>query len=197
MVLTGSGGGADLFGGSVKKAMSVQKQECFAVTGGPGAGKSTLLAHLAMRGIAIAPDNARAVIQAEGVRPEPPLFCSLVLSRDIDAFHNASGLTVFDRSLVDAWAMARVYGVELPEAAIAVRDLRFNGRAFIAPPWREIYRMDSERDQTWSDAVFAYEASLLAYQEAGYELIELPRLDLPQRVAFVVDRIKATGQAVD
>jgi predicted ATPase len=173
--------------------MPIEKPACFAVTGGPGAGKSTLLAQLRTLGAATAPDHARAVIQAEGGRPEPQRFCSLVLARDIEAFHQASGLTLFDRSLVDAWAMTRVYGVEAPKAEEAVRDLRLNRIAFIAPPWREIYRTDAERDQTWADAVLAYEASLQAYQEAGYELIEIPCVDALQRAGFVMDRIRATG----
>ncbi|HEY5410075.1 MAG TPA: AAA family ATPase [Caulobacteraceae bacterium] len=173
----------------LEELMQIHKPECFAVTGGPGSGKTTLLAHLGACGIAIAPDNARAVIQAAGERPEPYHFCNLVLSRDVAAFHNARGLTLFDRSLVDVWGMARVYRVELPDAHVAVRDLRLNRMAFVAPPWREVYRTDAERDQTWGDAVTAYEASVLAYQQAGYDLVELPRLDVAQRAEFVIERI--------
>ena len=171
--------------------MMVEKPECFAFTGGPGAGKTTLLTHLEARGISVAPDSARAVIQAEGGRPEPERFCRLVLSRDVEAFHDASGLTLFDRSLVDAWGMASVYGLALPEAATAVRDLRLNRVAFVAPPWRQIYRVDAERDQTWPQAVFAYEASVRAYQDAGYELIELPLVEVVQRAEFVLERVEA------
>jgi predicted ATPase len=152
-----------------------------------------LLALLETRGVATAPDNARAVIKAAGERPEPRRFCRLVLERDVDAFHRASGLTVFDRTLVDAWSMARVYQVDLPQAAIAVRRLRFNRMAFAAPPWREIYRTDAQRDQTWAEAVLAYEAAILAYQDAGYELIELPLVDAPQRADFVMERIRPPG----
>jgi predicted ATPase len=173
--------------------MRIEKPDCFAFTGGPGAGKSTLLAHLQARGIATRPDNARAVIQAEGERPEPQRFCRLVLARDVEAFHQASGLTLFDRTLVDAAAMTRVYGVDTPGAEAAVRDLRFNRLAFIAPPWREIYRTDAERDQTWADAVFAYAASLQAYQEAGYDLVELPPVDVARRAEFVLERIRSAS----
>lgn len=172
--------------------MRIEKPDCFALTGGPGSGKTTLLAELRARGIAVTPDHARAVIQAEGGRPEPGRFCRLVMARDVEAFQRASGLTLFDRTLVDAWAMTRVYGVEAPEAEAAVRDLRFNRVAFIAPPWRAIYRTDTERDQTWADAVRAYEASLQAYQEAGYELVELPLVDAAHRAEFVLAQTSQT-----
>lgn len=170
--------------------MPVHKPCCFAVTGGPGAGKTALLEHLAGLGLAVAAESARAVIREAGGRPEPRRFCELMLERDVQAFHAAHGPTLFDRSLVDAWATARAYGLALPQAEAAVRELRLNPCAFLAPPWREIYRTDAERDQTWADAVAAHDACARAYQDAGYTLVELPRAGVAERAAFVLDRLR-------
>ncbi|WP_309093242.1 ATP-binding protein, partial [Phenylobacterium sp.] len=135
-----------------------------ALTGGPGAGKTTLLRRLAELGCAVAPESARAVIQACGGRPEPARFCELILQRDLAAYRAASGLTFFDRGLVDAWATFRAYGLApSPAADEAVRGLRYAPRAFIAPPWKAIYVQDSERDQTWAQAVATYDACAEAY----------------------------------
>jgi predicted ATPase len=162
----------------------------FAVTGGPGAGKTTLLRRLAERGQALAPESARAVIQACGGRPEPARFCDLILERDIAAYSAAEGLTFFDRSLVDAWATFRAYGlVPSPAAEDAVRALRYQPRAFIAPPWKAIYVQDAERDQTWAQAVATYDACAEAYLTWGYELVELPLTDVETRAAFVLSAL--------
>ena len=160
----------------------------FAVTGGPGAGKTTLLRHLAKLGCAVAPESARAVIQACGGRPEPERFCDLILERDLATYRAASGLTFFDRSLVDAWATFRAYGLTpSPAAEDAVLAHRYARRAFIAPPWRAIYVQDAERDQTWAQAVATYDACAEAYVACGYELVELPLVDVETRARFVLE----------
>lgn len=171
----------------------IHRPNLFAVTGGPGAGKTTLLRALQARGVACVEESARAVIQAEiaAGRPRPPArrFCEAMLARDEAAFHAAGPeLTVFDRSLVDAWGTARAMGFwPWPEGNEAVRMLRLNRRAFIAPPWKAIYVQDAERIQTWAEAVASFEACGAAYADAGYELTELPMVSVEERVTFVLD----------
>lgn len=166
----------------------------FAVTGGPGAGKTTLLRRLSELGHAVAPESARAVIQACGGRPEPARFCALILERDIAAYQAAAGLTFFDRSLVDAWATFRAYGLTpSPAAEDAVRALRYQPRAFIAPPWKAIFVQDAERDQTWAQAVATYETCAEAYLAWGYELVELPLTNVTARVDFVLEAVRAAN----
>lgn len=161
-----------------------------AVTGGPGAGKTALLHRLAGLGHAVAPESARAVIQACGGRPEPARFCELILARDLAAYGAAAGLTFFDRSLVDAWATFHAYRLApSPTAEEAVRTLRYAPRAFIAPPWKAIYLQDAERDQTWAQAIATYDACAEAYLAQGYELVELPFADVETRAAFVLEAV--------
>jgi len=72
-----------------------------------------------------------------------------------------------------------------PQGDEAVRRLRLNRRAFIAPPWKAIYVNDAERIQTWAQAIAAFESCGEAYAAAGYEVVELPLTDLDRRVAFI------------
>jgi predicted ATPase len=169
----------------------IERPTFFALTGGPGAGKTALIRELQTRGESCVEESARAALRAEAQagrpRPEPSLLGKLMLRLDVAAFHGAAGRTFFDRSLVDAWATARMGGATLPDADEAVRTLRYNRRAFIAPPWREIYVTDAERIQTWAEALAAFEACGAAYADAGYELVELPLTDVARRAAFVLD----------
>ncbi|HEY8571016.1 AAA family ATPase [Phenylobacterium sp.] len=161
----------------------------FAVTGGPGAGKTTLLRHLQGLGEIVVEESARAILQAHGVRPDQARLAELMLERDLAAYRAARGRTFFDRSLVDAWAMLRARG-PCPAADEAVRTCRYHRLAFIAPPWREIYVQDAQRIQTWAEAVETYERCAEAYQAAGYELVELPRVSVEDRAEFVLDRAR-------
>lgn len=162
----------------------IHRPDFFAFTGGPGAGKTTLLHGLATRGVTCVAESARAVIRETGGRPPLPRFAELMLERDVAAFQAAKGLTLFDRSLVDAWATC-----PSPQGEALVRTYRYNTRAFIAPPWRVIYVQDAERDQTWDEAVESYERCGRAYADAGYQLVELPLTPVEDRVAFVLDAI--------
>jgi predicted ATPase len=169
----------------------IERPSFFAVTGGPGAGKTALIHKLAAMGEACVEESARLVLQAEArgarPRPDPGRLGELMLQRDLAAFHSAGGRTFFDRSLVDAWATARMGGAPSPEADEAVRTLRYNRRVFIASPWREIYVTDAERIQTWAEAVASFEACGAAYADAGYQLVELPLTDVARRAAFVLE----------
>jgi predicted ATPase len=64
------------------------------------------------------------------------------------------------------------------------------GLVFVAPPWREIYVNDAERGQDWAEAVRSYDALVAGYAAVGYPLIELPRVDVPARLEFVLAHLR-------
>jgi predicted ATPase len=67
----------------------------------------------------------------------------------------------------------------------AARRYRYNRRVFIAPPWTQIFAQDAERKQTFEEAESTHRAMIASYTDCGYELIELPRVSVAERVAFV------------
>jgi predicted ATPase len=44
---------------------------------------------------------------------------------------------------------------------------------------------DTERDQTYDESVRVYERSRSFYEDCGYRTVEVPRLDVDDRVEFV------------
>lgn len=171
----------------------IERPDFFALTGGPGAGKTTLIHALRACGETCVGESARALIRAAALagrpRPADGELGRLMLERDLAAYHGAKGRTFFDRSLVDAWATARLGGLPSPEADAAVRACRYNRTAFIAPPWKAIYVQDAERTQTWSHAKLVFERCAKAYEAAGYELVELPLAAPGERAAFVLQTV--------
>jgi predicted ATPase len=57
----------------------------------------------------------------------------------------------------------------------------------------EIFAQDTERRQDFAEAVLTFEIMKETYSAYGYDLIELPRLPIPERVAFVLDRMRSHG----
>ena len=76
-----------------------------------------------------------------------------------------------------------------PAIDAACREYRYEGPVFHAPPWREIYRLDDERIQSWEEAVDSDAAVLGAWRDYGYNPITLPLSDLVTRADYVVERL--------
>ncbi len=172
----------------------------FVVTGGPGAGKSTLIDALATRGFARSEEAGRGIIRdqvAIGGQALPWLdrgaFAELMLSWEMRSHRLAmaeSRPVLFDRGVPDVIGYLRLSGLPVPPHMIAAARLyRYNLYVFISPPWREIYRQDEERKQTFEEAVATYDAMVEAYTEFGYELVNLPLDTVERRAAFVIERI--------
>lgn len=171
------------------------------LTGGPGSGKSSLIAALAKSGFATAEETGRAVIKEQlaaggGALPwkDPLAFADEMLRLDLDAYRRAesgAGAVFFDRGLPDLLGYLRLSGIEpLERFDRAARLMRYNPRIFIAPPWRDIYTQDSERKQDWAEAVRTYDEMAKAYADYGYELVELPKATVAERVSFVLATVR-------
>jgi predicted ATPase len=79
------------------------------------------------------------------------------------------------------------------EAAAAT--FRYHRRVFIAPPWPDIFQQDTERKQSLGEAVRTYESMVEVHGGYGYELVELPRSSVEQRVRFVLETTGIAGTA--
>jgi predicted ATPase len=175
----------------------------YIITGGPGAGKTTLLNALRGLGYLTVDESARAIIAerlAAGLTPRPHAtqFAREILRRDLEKYEGTKGVsvpTIFDRGLVEALGAVQVTedwpGLALEQALAAYPFAR---PVFLLPPWPEIYRVDSERDQTFEDAVKVYEKIVDWYSHCGYPLHEVPCMPVEER-ANHVDRIIRSGGA--
>jgi predicted ATPase len=186
--------------------MSSDPDRFVVITGGPGAGKTTLIDRLAAAGFGAKPEAGRAIIQDQlaicgPALPwlDPVLFTELSLGWELYGYRAAAerpgaGPVFFDRGLVDVAAYYRLLGKPTPgHLQRAAHTFRYNRTVFIAPPWREIYCTDTERKQTFDEGVYGYRLLAAAYPDYGYELVELPRVSVAQRVEFVLDVLRVRG----
>lgn len=166
------------------------------VTGGPGSGKTTLIEALAAAGHAVMPEAGRQVIRAQlaaGGQGLPwadrSLFAELMLAQDLRSHAGAlarPGLVFFDRGIPDIAGYLALCGLPITETVErAAQGCRYRRTVFIAPPWPEIFTQDAERKQDPAEAQRTYEAMVATYPRYGYDLLELPRAKVAERVAFV------------
>jgi predicted ATPase len=185
---------------SRRQSMHSASDRFFVLTGGPGSGKTTLVEALKARGHATTEEAGRGVIREEMQNSGSGLpwgdrarFAELMFDWELGSYRDAErqhGPVVFDRGLPDTIGYLRLEGLDVPTwMEEQAWRLRYNRRVFIAPPWREIFGNDEERRQSWSVAVRTYEVMVETYTELGYELVELPRAPIAERVEFVLGEV--------
>lgn len=167
----------------------------YILTGGPGGGKTTVLHLLEAAGYLCVPEVARTIIRERNEkglspRPEPVAFAREILARDVQEYEktlNSTGPVFFDRGVGDALCMLYNCGaLDMSE----LRDLHlkypYNSPVFLLPPWESIFINDTERDQTFDEAVQISERLAEWYENLGYTVVEVPAGTPHQRVAFIL-----------
>ena len=166
------------------------------ITGGPGSGKTTLLKELERQGFRCSQEVARQIIQEQVAANGDALpwadtlrYTELMLTRSIAAYREntpSPEIVFMDRGIPDVACYARLIGLPLfDHLKAACETYRYNKIVFLAPPWKEIYATDSERKQTYAEAVATYEKMAEVYREYGYRPIELPKTSPLLRAEFV------------
>lgn len=166
------------------------------ITGAPGAGKTALIDELAARGLRTVSEAARAILRDPGgmtLRAKDPLgFADAMMVReiaDLEAIPDDGKWTVFDRGIGDSLSCMRLSGLTVSSDTLRfATSFGYSGPIFVAPGWRDIFHGDTERNQTWDEAVASGEAVEAMWRKLGHELIELPRASISARADFVEAR---------
>ncbi|MEN5176373.1 AAA family ATPase [Brevundimonas diminuta] len=172
------------------------------LTGGPGSGKTTLLGALAAAGHATSPEAGRAIIRRQQAIDsealpwkDRALFAELMLDRELEAHArtgDADGPVFFDRGVPDVVGYLTLCGLPVPaHMERAAQHIRYDRRVFIAPLWPEIFGQDAERKQDLDEARRTFDAMAETYPRFGYELIELPKAPVAERLDFMLTTLTA------
>jgi predicted ATPase len=178
----------------------MQNSNLYVLTGGPGAGKTTVLAELQRRGFPCLPEVARQIIQEQvqtGGTAVPwsdtARYAKRMLERSILSFRErtpASQITFCDRGIPDTLCYFRLIGHDDAEAVTASMTYRYAHEVFLAPPWQAIYATDSERKQSFGEAVRTCNLMTRVYEECGYEIVELPLVSPAERADFILGHVQ-------
>jgi predicted ATPase len=177
----------------------VQK-EIIVIIGGPGTGKTSIIEKLIANGHCCYPEISRQVTleaQKQGIEQlflkNPLLFSELLLEGRKKQFESACNepheVVFLDRGIPDVLAYMHYIGDSYPSFFDAACREHIYTRIFILPPWEEIYVSDRERYENFEQAKLIYNHLTETYQNYGYELIEVPKDSVDNRILFILDKI--------
>lgn len=169
------------------------------LSGCSGGGKSTLLSELSKRGFTTVGEPGRRVVEqqlkAEGTAlPWLDLKAFLeqaiaIAKQDYQAASERSGISIFDRSLIDAASALSHLGDDCWYETLR-KEFRYGSQVFLTPPWPEIYVTDNERRHGFEDAVKEYQRLRRDYVDLGYDVVILPKAGIDDRVEFVLNELE-------
>lgn len=179
---------------------TLNKPNFFIFTGGPGAGKTTVLEELARRNYTVIPEVARTIIKAQKATGgnahhmgDRSTYCDLMLKASIEDYTRSlerNEPVFFDRGIPDLYSYTQSYcGGVTDEVLKASFQYRYNTQVFLFPAWADIYCHDTERKQSFDEAVKTYLSVKESYTNCGYSILELPKGSVSERVDFILKAI--------
>lgn len=177
------------------------------ITGGPHTGKTTLLNALKAKhqNHTYVAEAATLVIEAEHQKEKsengyvgtfpwnnytafgPKVIAqSLELERDLNS---KSGLAVFDRSLIDTIAYARLNDCEhlLPDLYDKIKKAQYH-QAFFCD-FVGSYKNNHIRSESFEEAQTTQQALRTAYTESGIQMIDMPAAPVEERILILEEAL--------
>nr|WP_294776668.1 ATP-binding protein [uncultured Flavobacterium sp.] len=176
------------------------KKELIVITGGPGTGKTTIIDALIEQGYACFPEISRQVTleaKKQGIEQlfleKPLLFSELLLEgrrkQHQQASEDVAELVFLDRGIPDILAYMHYIGDSYPAFFDQACREHVYSKIFVLPPWEEIYESDEARYENFEQAKLIFAHLLETYQKYGYELIEVPRGTVEERIQYILNQL--------
>ena len=177
------------------------------VTGGPSTGKTSLIEGLESAGFPCFPEVIRSMtLEAkEGgelskltQNPIASVSDPLEFNRKIlqartnqyhESFHIDGSLVFFDRGIPDILAYMDYFDQRYgDEFVLPSKTLKYDF-IFLLPMWEGIYVADSERFESYEEALQIHDQLWAAYTRLGYVVNEVPKDSVANRIQFILKRL--------
>ena len=125
---------------------------------------------------------------------DPMGFNKKILEARTGHFHDAArsgeSFVFYDRGIPDVIAYMDYFKQEYgDEFVVPCQQLRYD-IVLLLPMWEGIYVSDNERFESYEDALSIHHHLWEAYLRLGYEVIEVPKDSVRNRIRFILETIK-------
>ncbi len=124
---------------------------------------------------------------------DPLLFSEMLLEKRIRQFQESDNQIekhiFIDRGIPDVSAYLDYIGSDYPEMFTQANANYRYDKIFVLPIWQEIYNTDTERYESYEQAVEIQRNLIKTYGDLGYELISVPKIPIEDRVAFILKNL--------
>src|SRR5690606_2555377 len=123
----------------------------------------------------------------------PLLFSEKLLEGRIQQYLDSTQIddtiAFFDRGIPDISAYMDYKGKEYPDTFYEANKKYKYDKIFILPIWEEIYLSDNERYENLEEAREIQQHLIRTYTDLGYELIEVPKDTVDNRISFIFNHL--------
>lgn len=177
------------------------------ITGGPGTGKTSLINALLSRGYTCFEEIIRSLTSeakkdtpAQQVAQNPLAFVrdpfdfnTRLLEGRMEQYHKASlhqtSIVFYDRGIPDVVAYMKYFGQSHTQYfEQACRELRYD-EVILLPPWKDIYKADEERLESFEEAVAIHSHLEETYHGLGYGPVLVPKGTVAERTTFIIEAL--------
>jgi len=172
----------------------------YIISGAPGTGKTTIINALKKKDYYCAEEISRELITEQisiggNILPwkDQIAFENQIANRRYKQYLDSpeNCICFFDRSSVDCIAYLNNNKLESTSRINhIIRNCIFNKTVFYTPIWEEIYKNDSERQESFDQSIRIDKYLKDSYIKFGYTIIEIPKTTLDKRVNFILSQIK-------
>lgn len=177
------------------------------ITGSPGTGKTSIINTLKKKDFycfdeiirSLTLESKKEVDEASHISnpitfaKDPMDFNTRLLNGRIEQFKHANTLNInlsfFDRGIPDVLAYMDYFNQEYGDLFIEACEKHNYSTVFLLPPWEAIYKTDSERFETFEEAVKIHGYLINIYKNFGYYIIEVPFGSVEERTNFIINSI--------
>lgn len=167
------------------------------ITGGPGTGKTSIIKALQDKNYLCYDEISRQItLQArkDGIEQlfltDPLLFSQKLLDgrtqQFVDAANEKTETVFIDRGIPDILAYMDYIGDQYPENFITSCSKNIYDTVFILPPWKAIFKSDSERYENFEQSEIIHNNLVQTYERFGYKLQTVPFGTVEKRVDFIL-----------